>query len=342
MSYIELKNIKKSFGEKEILKDVNLSIEKGEFVTFLGPSGCGKTTLLRCLTGLETIDSGTFFLDGIDVTSVPASQRGISMIFQQYCLFPTMNVYDNVSFGLRMKSVQKSEIQSRVKKVLDMVNLTGHEKKYLYQLSGGEQQRAALARGLIMNPKVLFLDEPFSAIDAKLRKELQIYLKQIHKELNMTSIFVTHDQEEAMRISDTIHLFNNGILEQSGVPQDVYANPKTKFVASFIGNYNQIPSEHFVSFIAGKALPTANKYSKTAAIRPEIIELSSNPFKETHDFYYAKGQIKNYITHGNIIRYSIASESSTLNADVIFNNSLEWNVGENVYMRVKKENVLFL
>ena len=238
MSYIELTNIRKSFDCKEILKDVNLSVEKGEFVTFLGSSGCGKTTLLRCLIGLESVDSGSIILDGKDVTGVPAQKRGINMIFQQYCLFPTMNLYDNVSFGLRMKKVDKKEIQERVGDMLRMVNMQEHADKYPYQLSGGEQQRAALARCLVMEPKVLLLDEPFSAIDAKLRKELQIYLKEIHKKFNMTSIFVTHDQEEAMRMSDTIHLFHEGVLEQSASPYSIYTNPKTPYVASFIGSYN--------------------------------------------------------------------------------------------------------
>lgn len=335
MSYIELKNIQKHFGDKQILKNVTLSVDKGEFVTFLGPSGCGKTTLLRCLIGLEQIDSGTILLDGNDITYTPANQRGISMIFQQYCLFPTMNVYDNVSFGLRMKSVAKEEVYQRVCHVLDMVDLVGHEKKYPYQLSGGEQQRVALARGLIMDPKVLLLDEPFSAVDAKLRKELQIYIKEIHKELNMTSIFVTHDQEEAMRISDTIHLFNQGVLEQSGKPRNVYAHPKTPFVAGFIGSYNQIKSEHFQKIMGCNC-----NAKQMAAIRPEIIQMSSIPFKNDDDFYYAKGKIISYIPQGNVIRYSVSLEIDVINVDVIFDSEIEWSIGQEVYLRIRKENVL--
>lgn len=335
MSYIELKEIQKSFAQKQILKNVNLSIEKGEFVTFLGPSGCGKTTLLRCLVGLEQIDSGAVFLDGNNITETPVNQRGVSMIFQQYCLFPTMNVYDNVSFGLRMKSIPKTDINKRVAKVLEMVDLIGHEKKYTYQLSGGEQQRVALARGLIMNPKVLLLDEPFSAIDAKLRKELQIYLKRIHKELNMTSVFVTHDQEEAMRISDTIHLFNQGILEQSGTPREVYAHPKTPFVAGFIGSYNQIKSEHFER-IMNCNLNSAHM----VAIRPEVIQMSSTPFEKDMDFYYTKGTIINYIPQGNVIRYSVSLGIDIINVDVIFDSDIKWTTDQEAYLRIKKENVL--
>lgn len=334
MSYLELKAIQKSFGEKKILKSVSLSIEKDEFVTFLGPSGCGKTTLLRCLVGLESVDSGTILLDGSNITEIAANQRGISMIFQQYSLFPTMNVFDNVSFGLRMQSISKTQINKRVNQALEMVDLLGHEKKYSYQLSGGEQQRVALARCLIMNPKVLLLDEPFSAIDAKLRKELQIYLKQIHKDLNMTSIFVTHDQEEAMRISDTIHLFNQGILEQSGTPREVYENPQTPFVAGFIGSYNQIKSEEF-----NKIVECACNSSYMAAIRPEIIQMSLTSFRNNDNYYHPQGKIVSFITQGNIIRYSVSVEAVILNVDVISNSDTAWFIGQKAYLRIKKDDV---
>ncbi|MCR3922391.1 MAG: ABC transporter ATP-binding protein [Firmicutes bacterium] len=335
MSYIELKNICKSFADKEILKDVTLSIAKGEFVTFLGPSGCGKTTLLRCLTGLEEVGNGTILLDGNDITQTPANQRGVSMIFQQYCLFPTMNVYENVCFGLRMKSVAKAEISKRVLQVLEIVDLVGHEKKYPYQLSGGEQQRVALARGLIMDPKVLLLDEPFSAVDAKLRKELQIHLKEIHKELNMTSVFVTHDQEEAMRISDTIHIFNHGVLEQSGMPRQVYAQPKTPFVASFIGSYNQMKGDRFTEIVGENS-----GLSQMVAIRPEVIQMASAPFKEDRNYYELQGIIVGSIYQGNVVRYSVTTDTDVIHVDIIFTSDLDWFVGQEVYLRVGKENVL--
>ena len=335
MSYIGLKGIKKSFGEHQVLKDVTLSIEKGEFVTFLGPSGCGKTTLLRSLVGLETIDSGSICLDGNDITYVPANRRGIHMIFQQYCLFPTMTVFDNVSFGLRMKSLPRVEIGRAVRNVLEMVDLLGHEKKYSYQLSGGEQQRTALARCLIMNPKVLLLDEPFSAIDAKLRKELQLYLKKIHKELNMTSIFVTHDQEEAMRISDTVHLFNQGILEQSGKPGEVYAQPRTAFVTGFIGSYNQVEAGDFAR-ITGADDPSG----RMMAVRPEVIQMASAPFESGDNYYYTAGTVVEYIHQGNVIRYAVAVDGVTLQVDVIFDSSREWTFGQEVYLRIPREYVL--
>lgn len=332
MSYIELKNIKKSFDGKEILKDINLSIEKGEFVTFLGPSGCGKTTLLRCLIGLESIDNGCITLDGKEITNVPPQHRGISMIFQQYCLFPTMNLYDNVSFGLRMNKIDKKEIKERVDDVLKMVNMQEHVKKYPYQLSGGEQQRAALARGLVMNPKVLLLDEPFSAIDAKLRKELQIYLKEIHKSCRMTSVFVTHDQEEAMRMSDTIHLFNKGILEQSASPCDIYANPKTAYVAGFIGSYNLITKDIFGE-LTGENVQVA--------IRPEVIEHSVEPFEKEKDYYYFEGNIINLIPQGSIIRKVIkVHEAFNLNVDEIYYTDYLQKTGDYLYLRVNKKNVV--
>lgn len=335
MSYIELKNIKKSFDDKEVLKDVSISIEKGEFVTFLGSSGCGKTTLLRCLVGLESIDSGSIYLDGQDITSVPAQLRGVSMIFQQYCLFPTMNLYDNVSFGLRMKKVPAKEIEERVHDVVSMVNMQDHLDKYPYQLSGGEQQRAALARGLIMNPKVLLLDEPFSAIDAKLRKELQIYLKKIHRELNMTSVFVTHDQEEAMRMSDTIHLFHDGRLEQSGNPNDIYRHPQSVYAAGFIGSYNLLSPEIF-----GEARETEHHQY---AIRPEVIEISRNKYTYEEEYRYLEGTITNQIAQGSMTRMVIMlNENVEINVDCMSQDDFPFKISERVYLRMQNKDIVNL
>lgn len=331
MSYIEIKNIKKSFDGKEILKDVSLSIEKGDFVTFLGPSGCGKTTLLRCIVGLETVDSGTIRLADQDITHLPANQRGVSMIFQQSCLIPTMNIFDNISFGLRMKKMPKNEIEDRIRDVVRMVNLEDHLNKYPYQLSGGEQQRASLARGLVMNPKVLLLDEPFSAIDAKLRKELQIYLKRIHRELNMTSVFVTHDQEEAMRMSDTIHLFNDGIIEQSGSPREIYLHPKTVYAAGFIGSYNLVPSELF------------GCSGLTYAIRPEVIHASKTESPAAVSEFRLEGNVVDLIPQGSITRVVVrVNEMISLNIDTVSMDSLEFNYDDHVYLTIPKANVEIL
>ena len=206
MSYIEFKNVKKSFEDTEVLKGISLSIEKGEFISLLGPSGCGKSTLLRCLSGLEEVTEGSFVLDGKDITKDAPQKRNIGMVFQQYSLFPNMNVEQNLAFGLEIKKVPKEQIKKEVQSALEMVGLLDKKKAYPANLSGGQQQRVALARAIVSKPKVLLLDEPLSAIDAKLRKNLQIEIRRIQKELNITTIFVTHDQDEAMLMSDRVCL----------------------------------------------------------------------------------------------------------------------------------------
>jgi putative spermidine/putrescine transport system ATP-binding protein len=238
MAYIEFRNVHKSFGNNEVLKGINLSIDEGEFVTLLGPSGCGKSTLLRCFSGLETVTEGEIYLDGTNITDFTPKQRKIGMVFQQYSLFPNMTVRQNVAFGLQMQKKDKHFIAEKVKDVLHTVGLSDKLDQYPRQLSGGQQQRVALARAIIMEPKVLLLDEPLSAIDALLRRNLQVEIRKIQQNLKMTTIFVTHDQEEAMVMSDTIHLFNVGQIEQSGSPADIYTHPQTKFAANFIGHYN--------------------------------------------------------------------------------------------------------
>ena len=241
MSYIRFENIVKSFGSNTVLKDINLEVEKGQLVTLLGPSGCGKSTLLRCLSGLETVTSGKVYLDDRDITDVNPKDRDIGMVFQQYSLFPNMDVAQNVAFGLKMKKVPNAEIDKRVKEMVDIVGLSDHLHHYPSELSGGQQQRAALARAMVTNPKVLLLDEPLSAIDALLRHSLQVEIRRIQQELNMTAIFVTHDQDEAMVMSDVIHLMYNGKIEQSAAPTEMYTEPVSKFAATFIGHYNMVP-----------------------------------------------------------------------------------------------------
>lgn len=214
MAYIEFKDICKSYdGQNQILKNIHLDIEEGELVTLLGPSGCGKSTLLRSLAGLEQIGSGRIILDGEDITDVPVQKSGIGMVFQQYSLFQNMNVEDNIAFGLKIAKMDKNQIKEKVQRAIEMVDLVGKEKSYPSELSGGQQQRVAIARAIVMEPKVLLLDEPLSAIDAKLRRELQEKIKRVQKELKITTIFVTHDQDEAMIMSDKIHLMKNGIIE---------------------------------------------------------------------------------------------------------------------------------
>ena len=233
MSYIEVKNLYKSFGQTKVLEDISLTIEKGEFVTFLGSSGCGKTTLLRSLIGLEHPDQGKIFLEGQDITEVPAGRRQMVMIFQQYCLFPTMNVYKNVSFALRMKGLPKEEIQKRVQEVLALVDLTGQEKKFPHQLSGGQQQRVAIARALAMKPKMLFFDEPTSALDPELTAEILKVLLQLAKD-KMTMVIVTHEIDFARHVSDRVVFIDGGVIVEEGKPEDVIDHPSNERTQNFL------------------------------------------------------------------------------------------------------------
>ena len=236
---LELKNIKKSFQEGEdVLESICLTAKKGEFVTLLGSSGCGKTTTLRIIAGLEQPDSGQVFLDGKDVTSLEPNQRNVNTVFQNYALFPHMNVADNIGYGLKLKKTSKAEISRRVKEMLELVQLSGFEKRKPSELSGGQRQRVAIARALVNNPEVLLLDEPLGALDLQLRRAMQHELKRLQKKLGITFIYITHDQEEAINMSDTIAVMNHGRFEQIGTPDEIYNHPKTSYVAMFVGNAN--------------------------------------------------------------------------------------------------------
>ena len=236
---LELKNIKKSFQEGEdVLESICLTAKKGEFVTLLGYSGCGKTTTLRIIAGLEQPDSGQVFLNGKDVTSLEPNQRNVNTVFQNYALFPHMNVADNIGYGLKLKKTSKAEISRRVKEMLELVQLSGFEKRKPSELSGGQRQRVAIARALVNNPEVLLLDEPLGALDLQLRRAMQHELKRLQKKLGITFIYITHDQEEAINMSDTIAVMNHGRFEQIGTPDEIYNHPKTSYVATFVGNAN--------------------------------------------------------------------------------------------------------
>ena len=235
---IELRSIKKSYGSNTIINDFNLTINNGEFVTILGPSGCGKTTVLRLLAGLEELDSGSIILDGEDITNVPAEKRHINTVFQSYALFPHMTIFENVAFGLRMQKVPNDEIKPRVLEALRMVQLEEMADRKPTQLSGGQQQRIAIARAVVNKPKVLLLDESLSALDYKLRKQMQNELKMLQRQLGITFIFVTHDQEEAITMSDRIVLLRKGKIAQDGSPREIYEDPANLFVARFIGEIN--------------------------------------------------------------------------------------------------------
>ena len=236
---LELKKIKKSFSKEEtVLKEISLSIDKGEFITLLGSSGCGKTTTLRIIAGLEIPDSGQVFLDGKDVTGLAPEARDVNTVFQNYALFPHMTVADNIGYGLKLKKIPKAEIKKRVSEMLELVQLPGFEKRKPSELSGGQRQRVALARSLVNNPKVLLLDEPLGALDLQLRRAMQLELKKLQKKLGITFIYITHDQEEAINMSDRIAVMNQVTFEQIGTPDEIYNHPKTSYVATFVGNAN--------------------------------------------------------------------------------------------------------
>ncbi len=335
MGYIHFQDIHKDFGQNKVLKGITLDIEKGHLVTLLGPSGCGKSTLLRCLAGLEEVTSGTISLDGKDITHVNPRDRGIGMVFQQYSLFPNMSVAQNVAFGLNMKKVPKDTVTRKVGEMLTIVGLDDKADQYPSQLSGGQQQRVALARAIVTEPKVLLLDEPLSAIDAKLRRNLQVEIRRIQQDFGMTTIFVTHDQDEAMVMSDVIHLFYQGNIEQSGSPTDMYTQPVSKFAASFIGNYNILTAAEFQK-ASGEAVDSSD-----VAIRPEIVRINLEVADESTR-YHMEGKVIDSLSHGNLMRYTILCNGVEINADIMFEKSHLLEIGQKVRLSIRKSNVIML
>jgi len=279
---LSVKDIDKSFGEVKALEMVSLDVREGEFFTLLGPSGCGKTTLLRIVAGLELPDAGQVILGGQDITSLPATKRQVNTVFQSYALFPHLSIFENVAFGLRSRKFPKSEVEGRVNKRLEMLGLQDMADRHPHQLSGGQQQRVALARALVNEPKVLLLDEPMSALDAKLRAQVQVELRRLQRKLGQTFILVTHDQSEAMVVSDRIAVMNQGRIIQFGTPKDVYEKPRTRFVAEFLGAANLIQGRKrdrgIETNLGFFALGREPKWEEgTVAIRPERIRIASGP-----------------------------------------------------------------
>lgn len=266
--YVEMKNIYKNYGDYLASDNVNFGVEKGKLVALLGPSGSGKTTLLRMIAGLETPNSGEILIDGKVVNDVPAAKRGIGFVFQSYALFRYMTVYDNIAFGLEIQKVPKKEIKQRVMEMIELTGLKGMEKRYPNQLSGGQRQRVAFARALAPRPQVLLLDEPFAAIDAKVRSELRSWLRDMIHKVGITSIFVTHDQDEAVEVADEIIITNRGKIEQVGTPTEIYKTPKTPFVAQFVGRSTIVEQYHKLKGF--EQIPNASK----AVIRPEFVKVS--------------------------------------------------------------------
>lgn len=278
---IELKGVAKSYdGKTNVISDINLEIEEGEFVTLLGPSGCGKTTILRMIGGFEDTTEGKIFLDGKEIDKLPANERPINTVFQKYALFPFMNIYDNIAFGLKLKKQSKEEIDKKVKSALEMVDLEGFEKREINTLSGGQQQRVAIARAIVNEPRILLLDEPLSALDYQMRKDMQIELRQMQKNLGITFLFVTHDQEEALTMSDKIVVIADGKIQQVGTPQKIYDEPANSFVANFIGEsniFNGTMSDKLKVHFCDTDFVCLDDYPKgmriEAVVRPEDVDI---------------------------------------------------------------------
>ncbi len=337
MTCIEIKNITKRYDGNpvNVLDGINLTINKGELVTLLGPSGCGKTTLLRCIAGLTDVTDGKVFINNKDVTTTSPKNRNIGMVFQQYSLFPNLTVAQNVAFGLKTQKMDKKIIEEKVGNMLETVQLSNKASRYPSQLSGGEQQRVALARAIVTEPDVLLLDEPLSAIDAMVRKKLQQEIRRIQRAYNITSVFVTHDQHEAMMLSDSIFLMNKGKIEQSGSAVDIYSAPKTHFAASFIGNYNIFSKDEFNKLIDQ---PIESNF---IAIRPEIINVSLEK-PQTRDHFMIKGEINDLIINGTILTYVFEKNNVSMDIDVLFDNSKILAVGTTVYISMNKKDCIYL
>ena len=337
MSFIAVENVTKQYSVNgpKILDNISLTIDKGEFVTLVGSSGCGKTTLLRCIAGLNDISSGKIYIDAKDCTTLTAGERNIGMVFQQYSLFPNMTAAQNVAFGLRMQHVDKNIIREKTREMLDIVQLGDKGDSYPSQLSGGQQQRVALARAIITEPTVLLLDEPLSAIDAKVRKMLQEEIRRIQRKFNITTIFVTHDQHEAMVMSDKIFLMDRGIIEQEGSPDQVYTHPVSFFAATFIGDNNVLDAASFAAVSGGNIL------EKYAVLRPEIIHL----YKERGDIQEdcaVKAVVEDVIINGTTIRYLLNGNGVSLNVSVLYSASLQFRIGEELYAAFRREDCVFL
>jgi len=312
MSFLELTGIRKQFGETVAVQDFNLQAERGEFVSFLGPSGCGKTTTLRMIAGFEAPTQGTITLDGADITNRPPNRRNIGMVFQSYALFPNMNVADNVGFGLKMRGRPRDQIKSRVAELLELIHLPDRGSRYPYQLSGGQQQRIALARALAFEPTVLLLDEPLSALDAKIRVTLRHEIRAIQRQLGITTVYVTHDQEEALSLSDRVVVMSDGRIEQIGTPFEVYNFPTTAFVASFVGTLNVLPTQVIDPgtgslSVAGQPFrisqPISARVGSTIALalRPEMVSLGEG----RNGSNVLRGKVADVSFLGSIVRIRI-------------------------------------
>lgn len=306
--YIELKNINKSYGDFKASDNVNFEIEKGKLVALLGPSGSGKTTILRMIAGLEKPDSGEIIIDGKVVNDIPASERNIGFVFQSYALFRYMTVYDNIAFGLKVRKLNKQAINERVTELVKLIGLEGFEKRYPSQLSGGQRQRVAFARALAPNPQVLLLDEPFAAIDAKVRQELRKWLKDMIHKLGVTGIFVTHDQDEAIEVSDEIIVTNKGRVEQTGAPIDIYRNPATAFTSAFFGVTSELKD-----YKAFRSFDEIDEYDR-AIVRPEFVKITKKSEVQKYKRSAVEGTVETVEFRGNSIEITVSCNGSIFSA----------------------------
>ncbi|MBR0074208.1 MAG: ABC transporter ATP-binding protein [Synergistaceae bacterium] len=324
---IRLNNIFVKFGDFEALRDINIHVKEGEFFTFLGPSGCGKTTTLRTITGFIEPSGGTVLMKGNDITHVPIEKRNIGIVFQSYALFPTMTVYDNIAFGLKIKKLPKPEIDSKVREIASKVDLSSEQlEKAVSQLSGGQQQRVAIARALVTNPAIICMDEPLSNLDAKLRVQLRNELKRMQRDFGITAIYVTHDQEEALTLSDRIAVFNKGVIEQIGTPNDIYNFSKTEFVANFIGDINKLKPEISESLNLPK---NQNHFIRLERIRVEREKnLGFEGVIESQEYYGL--YIKYYIKVGEQI-LKVIEKNDGVNI---------YNPGENVSVIINPSDIM--
>ena len=335
---IELRHISKVYSDNgfKAVDDFNLEVKRGEFVTFLGPSGCGKTTTLRMIAGFEMPTSGEILLNGEDISQLPANKRPINTVFQRYALFPHMNIYDNIAFGLKLKKLPKEEIRKKVKRVLDIVDLEGFENRKISTLSGGQQQRIAIARALVNEPEILMLDEPLGALDLKMRQEMQIELKHMHDELGITFIYVTHDQEEALTMSDKIVVLSEGRIQQIGTPEDIYTEPQNAFVADFIGESNifkGIMTGHMkVRFCGGEFIGMDDVPEGTlvdVVVRPEDVIITKP------EDGIIEGEVVSVIFKG--MHYEVTVESGKY--EMVIRTTKCYSVGERIGMKLEPDGI---
>lgn len=348
---VKLYHVSKIFdGDRKVIKDLSLEVKEGEFLTLLGPSGCGKTTILRMISGLDTVSSGRVYIDAVDVTDLESAKRKVNTIFQNLAVFPHMTVFDNVAFGLKMKKVPKKEIETRVLKALKLVDLEGFEDRKPAQLSGGQLQRVAIARGIITNPKVLLLDESLCSLDLKLKRAMQIELKKIQKKSGITFIYVTHDQDEALTMSDRIVILDNGIIQQDGTPEEIYQHPETVFVADFIGESNIIPGViksikkdvANVKIVDNLVFPvTCSKQDKVGdkvkmMIRPENVKVSKNKI-----IGGIEGVIIDLVYDGAVTKLFVDTVGD-LNLKVNVHGIVDYKEGDKVYVKLDINDIVLI